>query len=133
MRIGYHRGTACQGPRQQGTGERGSLSLMTDQRSSLSLGAVLPHVPVLLAAAATIVAEVVAVPGPTDRGTAVVLLVLWVVALLIWPVWLVYTYLIAPRRDPDHPRPRVAWAVTPIVVTATVLILGGSGVPAGVP
>ena len=93
----------------------------------------LPHVPVLVAAAATIVAEVLAVPGPTDRDVAVGLLVLWAVALLIWPIWLVHTYLIAPHMDPDRPRPRVAWAVTPIVVTATVLILSGAGVPAGVP
>ena len=133
MVQGYHRGTACQGPHRQGIWERGSLSSMAEQRSSVSLGAVLPHVPVLVAAAATIAAEVLAVPGPTDRDVAVGLLVLWAVALLIWPIWLVHTYLIAPHMDPDRPRPRVAWAVTPIVVTATVLILSGAGVPAGVP
>lgn len=99
----------------------------------MSPGALLPHVPVLVAAAATIVAEVLAAPGPTDRDVAVGLLVLWVVALLVWPVWLVRTYLIAPRMDAGRPTPKVAWAVTPIVVTATVLILGGAAVPAGVP
>jgi hypothetical protein len=79
----------------------------------------LPHLPVLVAAAATVVLRT---GGPLDGDQATLVLALWLVALLWWPVWLVTTYVIGPRRSPGRPRPAVGWAVTPIVLVATVLI-----------
>ncbi|MGD8485685.1 MAG: hypothetical protein PVH07_03515 [Chloroflexota bacterium] len=79
----------------------------------------LPHLPVLVAAAATVI---LLTGGPLDDGQATLVLVLWLVALLWWPIWLVATYVIGPRRSPGRPRSAVGWAVTPIVLVATVLI-----------
>ena len=85
--------------------------------------------PVLVAAIATVVSEWLWTPVRLEQGEATLLAVLWTVALIIWPVWLVHTYLIAPRLHAHSPRPAAQWAITPIVMTATAVLLGGTGAP----